>query len=324
MNEEANTWALVLAGGDGTRLRSLTTRPGARPVPKQFCSLHDGPSLLQEALFRARAVTSDRYTTAVVAAHHRHWWEPMLWSLPPANIVVQPENRGTANGILLPLLHIVERDPSARIVILPADHHVREESVLALSLRHAVEQLQWRFDETLLLGLKPEECDPDLGYILPGPTDGRRALEVKQFVEKPSMALAGELIEQGGLWNSFIVISTAQALLSLFRRRLPEVVKDMRAAVQSDLYDSSGGLATAALYERLPAVDFSREILQGNESRLRVLPVPRCGWSDLGTPQRVADALRHVPSSVQSFSDSIATAYMSLAAQHARLQAASL
>lgn len=133
------------------------------------------------------------------------------------------------------------------------------------------------------------------------------------------MALARELIEQGGLWNSFIVVSTAQALLSLFRRRIPQVVMDMRAAVQSDLYDSSGGLATASLYERLPAVDFSREILQGHESRLRVLPVPRCGWSDLGTPQRVADALRHVSSSTKPFSDTVTTAYMSLAAQHARL-----
>jgi len=80
-------------------------------VPKQFCSLRGGASLLDEALARGEAVTSRSRVLAVVAGCHRRWWEGALRSLPPDNVIVQPENKGTAAGLLLPLLHIVTRDP---------------------------------------------------------------------------------------------------------------------------------------------------------------------------------------------------------------------
>jgi mannose-1-phosphate guanylyltransferase len=199
--------------------------------------------------------------------------------LPAANVIVQPENRGNAHGVLLSLLHIIECDPGAQLVLLPSDHHVRQEAILARALRQAVEQLRWRFDETVLLGFEPEEADPELGYILPGRSDGRGALEVAQFVEKPAIAQTHELIGRGGLWNGFIMASTAQALLGLFQRRVPGIVKEMRAAVQRDRASPMPESAIAKLYDRLPTMDFSRDILQGQEAQLRVLPVASCGDS---------------------------------------------
>lgn len=315
MCEHASTWALVLAAGEGTRLRSLTTSASGASIPKQFCSLRDGPSLLYEALGRARGVTSASHTCVVVAEQHRRWWESLEHWLPTENILVQPRNRGTANGILLPLLHIIERDPSAQIVILPSDHHVRLESVLARSLRKAVEQLQWRFDETLLLGLEPEETDPELGYIVPGRSDGRGALQVQQFIEKPPMRAAHELIANGALWNAFILATTAPALLALFQRRMPEIVGEMCAAVHSDRSTSREACAVSQLYDHLAELDFSRDILQGHEDCLRVLPVPPCGWSDLGSPRRVADALRRASASQHAAPAYAGMGHLNLAAQ---------
>lgn len=322
MYGKVNTWALVLAAGEGTRLRSLTTAPSGTTIPKQFCSLYEGPSLLHEALARADAVASNACSCAVVAEQHRRWWEGSLSSLPAANVIAQPANRGTANGILLPLLHIVERDPNAQIVLLPSDHHVRCESVLTSALHRAIEQLQWRFDETLLLGLEPEEADPELGYIVPGGSDGRGALQVEQFVEKPPAAQARALIRRGALWNAFIVASTAQALLALFRRRIPKIVDEMRAAVRSDLRGGVHGYATGQLYGRLPFVDFSRDILPGQEARLVVFPVSPCGWSDLGTPERVAETLARAPTSGPAPTRRAILGHLSLAAQHERLRSA--
>jgi mannose-1-phosphate guanylyltransferase len=292
-----NTWALVLAAGEGTRLRTQTTASCGTVIPKQFCSLRHGRSLLENALGRAGAVATTLRISAIVAKQHRCWWEPQLCRLPAENLIVQPENRGTAHAVLLSLLHIVECDPGAQLVLLPSDHHVRHEAILARALRQAVEQLRWRFDETVLLGFEPEEADPELGYILPGRSDGRGALEVAQFVEKPAIAQTHELIGRGGLWNAFIMASTAQALLGLFRRRVPGIVKEMRAAVQRDRASPMPGSAIAKLYDRLPTIDFSRDILQGQETQLRVLPVASCGWSDLGTPERVARALQLVADS---------------------------
>ena len=118
---------MVLAGGEGSRLQGLTRNVHGVVVPKQFCSLQGGPSLLQEALQRAATVASMQRVGTVVAAQHRQWWTSMLGLLRPRNIFVQPHNRGTAHGILLPLLRIADLDPDATVVLLPADHHLRNE-----------------------------------------------------------------------------------------------------------------------------------------------------------------------------------------------------
>lgn len=318
MSEQSHTWALVLAAGEGSRLRALTTAPSGTSVPKQFCSLYDGPSLLQEALSRALAVAPEARTCAVVAEQHRRWWQSTLGSLPAENVVIQPQNRGTAIGILLPLLQILSRDVEARVVLLPSDHHVREETLLTSVIADALEQLEWRHHECVLLGLEPEEPDPELGYIVPGSNDGRGAFMVRRFVEKPSPAIARELIEAGGLWNAFIVVSTALALLELFLARVPGIVNAMRRAYEWDEEARSNGAAMTELYKKLPILDFSRDIIAGQESAVRTLPVPPCGWSDLGTPKRVADALRRCPPPPVAPRLRAGVEHLSLAEQHRR------
>jgi len=314
-----NTWALVLAAGEGSRLRALTTHRGVA-VPKQFCSLVGGPSLLEEAILRAQAIVPRQRVCTVVAEQHRVWWEEALRFMPRRNVIVQPQNRGTAVGLLLPLLHIAQRDPQARVVILPSDHYVRDEAVLARSLRQAASRLAFDTKNLWLLGISPEEADPELGYIVPGNRDEAGALSVAQFVEKPPMTLARLMIERGGLWNAFILAGAVSAILRLFYLRYPQLLNDMRAAVHLDASSPDEAVAATDLYPRLPELDFSRHVLEGSETALRVLPVPACGWSDLGTPRRVSEALRRL--SPNGTASQETASILNLAAQHARLQLA--
>ena len=136
------------------------------------------------------------------------------------------------------------------------------------------------------------------------------------------MTLARSLIERGGMWNAFILAAPVRAFIRLFELRYPDIVAEMRAVVGRDRTDPQIPLAATELYGRLPELDFSRHVLEGAEQSLRVLPVPACGWSDLGTPKRVAEALRRLESDERSFSSLNPTAYLNLAAQHARLQMA--
>jgi mannose-1-phosphate guanylyltransferase len=320
MPSHTDTWALVLAAGEGSRLRALTTAASGTTIPKQFCSLHDGPSLLHEALCRAGAVASNQRTCSVVAAQHRGWWETALESLPTENIFVQPKNRGTAHGILLPLLSILERDPKARLVILPSDHHVRDEAIMSESLRRASVWSCWRHDEMLLLGMNPEEADPELGYIVPGRSASQGALNVERFIEKPTREEAQTLLALGALWNAFIVATTAQALLATFRRRMADSVFSIRNALRQDRDTAGAAQAVAALYEQLPDRDFSRHVLHGEELHLHVLPVPSCGWSDLGTPKRIAEVLQRFSQPARNQMFAARGPVLSLAAQHSRLQ----
>ncbi|MBL0897403.1 MAG: transposase [Reyranella sp.] len=193
-----NTWAVVLAAGDGSRLSSLTTDATGIAVPKQFCSLAGGATLLQETLRRAHSVCGRERVTAIVAEHHRRWWRGALWALPDANVIVQPRNRGTANGVLLAALSIATRDPLARLVFLPSDHYVRDEARLSAALREAA-TVRLRAGELVLLGMEPEDTDPELGYVVPsGPSRPGELPRVSRFVEKPSTVVAADLIAPDG------------------------------------------------------------------------------------------------------------------------------
>lgn len=296
MNEAqgARTWALVLAAGEGSRLSSLTTDANGITIPKQYCSLHGGPSLLAATLDRARTVVPGERVWVIVAEQHGHWWSEITEEVPSANIIVQPQNRGTANGILLSLLKILARDARARIVVLPSDHHFSDEGVATRALAAAVEGLSARSSDIVLLGIEPDDADAELGYIVPGEHDGRDTLPVQRFLEKPEIEVARRLVSEGALWNSLIFAAAGQGLLRLFERRCPEVVASMRVAVHEPAPPMQVSSSLSALYARLRTVDFSRHILESAADCLRVCQVPRCGWTDLGTVRRVAATLNRL------------------------------
>jgi len=303
--KKGHTWALVLAAGEGSRLQGLVRETYGLAIPKQFCSLFGGKSLLETALLRGAKLAHEEHVCTVVAEQHRHFWRPPLSTLGDDNIIVQPFNRGTANGVLYPLLRILQRDPEASVVLLPSDHHVEDEALFNDSIRQALLRLDEHPEHVHLLGIEPNSPDGELGYIVPGEDTGRSSLKVLQFVEKPSVDQARDLIKEGGLWNAFIVVAKARALLDLFNRRLPEIVIEMKAIVEYSLRSARSSSVLSQLYARLPTVDFSRHVLQGQEERLRVVPVPECGWSDLSTPKSLMAVLRRSSGMHQSVMSSL-------------------
>lgn len=321
--DAGHNWALVLAAGEGSRLQSLTTTASGIAVPKQFCSLGGGDSLLHNALRRAHAVAMPERICAIVAEQHRRWWQALPLDVVPENLIRQPSNRGTANGILLPLLRIIHRDPDATLLVLPSDHYVRNEEVLASSLQLATLGLERDRDHLILLGITPEDADPELGYIVANDASGATIRSVCAFVEKPTTNAARELIAAGGVWNSFIFAAHAQTLLRAFEERCGAIVGEMRNILTLPCDSATRDAHLADLYGRLPQLDFSRDILQRSPSALKVLTVPACGWSDLGTPRRVAETVhRYKPMRDSSDSGVTAiTAFLDLAARQAHVGA---
>jgi mannose-1-phosphate guanylyltransferase len=325
MISSRGAWALVLAGGEGKRLRVLTTEPSGTPVPKQFCSLRGERSLIEEAIDRGAALVDTERICAIVAAEHRRWWSESaaLARLPPDNLIVQPTNRGTAVGILYAMLHIAAKDPDATVVLLPSDHHVANEGILRDSLVAALQAAMRSRSGPVLLGLEPDNADTELGYIVPGARDPSGGYRVRQFVEKPSVTVASWLIESGALWNMFIIVAAIESLIDLFRPRWHPLISELQALVPLD--QSSGlkairELNLAQRYARLPEVDFSKHILAGQEPSLRLMRVRPCGWSDLGTPRRLRETLRRLPPHDYAAAVSRRSAYVNLAAQDDRLQ----
>jgi hypothetical protein len=130
MSGSRHVWALVLAAGDGARIAVFTRDASGRAVPKQYCSFGAPVSLLRRAIDRAaRMVAADRLAI-VVAEQHRPWWEEELAAFPPARRVIQPENKGTAIGLLLGVTDVLRHDPSARFIVFPSDHDLLATSLV--------------------------------------------------------------------------------------------------------------------------------------------------------------------------------------------------
>jgi mannose-1-phosphate guanylyltransferase len=289
---QRQTWAVVLAAGDGVRLSALTTDERGCVVPKQFCSLNGGRSLLQDALIRARRIVASARVCVIVARQHERHWRPVLWSLPERNVIVQARNCGTGNGVLLSLLHVLERDRLARVVFFPADHYVRDEATLGEAVSAVTTEDHCERGGVTLVGIEPDDLDPELGYIVPDGPAGVGTRGVLRFVEKPTATIARDLIRRGAVWNSFIFSARAESLLELMRSRQPEIVAEMTGAFARRQEQGADIRFLDPLYKNLPLMDFSRHVAEGAEAALRVSAAPACGWTDLGTPRRVVQTVQ--------------------------------
>jgi mannose-1-phosphate guanylyltransferase len=265
----------------------MTTDESGEPVPKQYCSLGPGPSLVRRAIQRASGVVALDRVVPVVVRHHARWWEKELADLPRENVVVAPLNRGTSPGLLLPLLHVVRRDPAAIVLVLPSDHHVDDEGALREALERAFMAAADDPDRVVLLGVTPTEPDPGYGWILPESSERDRVVGIAAFCEKPPLDRAKTLMNAGALWNSFMLVATARALLSLFATAQPELLRRFGLLAEPGSEPWSPWVLTS-LHERVDSQDFSRDVLERCIGRLRLLRVPSCGWTDMGTPERVA------------------------------------
>ncbi len=278
-------WVVVLAAGDGTRLVEWTRDGEGRSVPKQYFSFGAGESMLARTLARAEQLVPPTRILTVVAEQHREWWGRELRHCPAENIVVQPRNCGTAAGILLPLMRLVNRDPDAVVLVLPSDHYVDREEVLRRSIEQAIRHVGRKPWNVVLLGIEPDDPDPEYGWIQAAPAEGGGTRSVLAFVEKPKAAEAARLMAEGALVNSFIFVATRRQLLHLYEQSQPALLRRYMTALPRRGW---GHEAVEALYRFLPVHDFSRDLLQPMAAALSLLPVPPCGWTDLGTPGRVA------------------------------------
>ena len=297
MHKFKHAWAMILAGGDGHRLSDLTTDATGIPVPKQYCSLLGGPSLLDETIRRAATVVYHRRISVIVSGQHTRWWRRALPERLVPHVVVQPRNCGTGNGILLQLMHVLRHDAAAEVLMLPADHYIEDERVLANAMSCALEHVGQVPEHVVLLGMPAQVPDPDLGYIMSGPPDATGTCPVLDFIEKPSSSQARELIARGAMWNAFIIAARASTLLRVYEQAVPHVVNAMRNALGVERGRTA---RLEQLYERLPHVDFSHEIIhEAPPGALQVVPVGGCGWSDLGTPEHLGTTLSRLPGSAR-------------------------
>jgi mannose-1-phosphate guanylyltransferase/mannose-6-phosphate isomerase len=287
-----NLWAIVLAGGEGTRLSTLTRAVHGHDMPKQFAALWGGRTFLARTLDRIGSIVPRERTVVVVPEDFKVLAQEQLDEYPGVKVVCQPCNRGTGAGVLLPLVHVLANDPGARVVVFPSDHHVHRESPFRDAIRRAVMATDLAPSRTTLVGAAAESADPDLGWIDCACNDGpltARAWGVNAFVEKPDPATALELLRKGALWNTMIIASTGQSLWDLADRHIPAVCWCFMTYWALIGHRGADDFLRG-IYPGLPVTDFCRDVLQPAKG-LTVTPMIDAGWSDCGTPERLFRAM---------------------------------
>ena len=270
------THAVILAGGWGERLWPMSTRRR----PKQLLTLGGDRPLVAEALARVSDLISPETTLVLTSASLRDAILSALPGVPPDRVVGEPVGRNTAPAIALAAHVLVRTDPDAIMVVLPADHVVRDvdafRETLGLALKAAGGERA-----LVTLGVRPTRAETGYGYIRcgePSATDG--VLLVDRFVEKPDAQTARAYVEDGSyLWNSGMFVWRADRVLEEVARHLPDLWSALDAVSGSP---GSEGFLEEVLrfYEAAPAISIDYGIM---EHAANVLVVPAgFDWDDVG------------------------------------------
>jgi mannose-1-phosphate guanylyltransferase len=279
--------SLLLAGGDGTRLQDLTREIAGEPIPKQYCPLFKGSSLLEATITRAQLFSPRNQINVIVNQSHLSLARNQLQMLPKDNIFVQPLNRDTGPGLIFALLQLQRVYPDAIVAVFPTDHYVENDLDFIAHVRHAADTISLLQDKIAILGIVPERPETSYGYILPAAPlkFSRNIYHVEAFMEKPNSLHAGDIIAQGGLWNTFVMIFRLSRMMELLQQYAP-----CQFAEMSELRDVPE--KAAKIYHSIDSWNLSTHFLARIPQHLVMVEVADVEWSDWGTRESIERTYR--------------------------------
>ncbi len=294
-------WGLVLAAGDGRRLGGYIRELKGTALPKQYVNVIGRRSMLEHTFDRAeRLIPPSRILTIVSQEHLRHIEaRKQLASRPAGTVILQPENKETGPGILLPLMHLYKRCPEAVVALFPSDHFILEEGRFTNHVELAAQAVARNPDRIVLLATEPRWPETEYGYMVPCDEGGQLsfwgARRVSHFAEKPGLDGARRLAAAGGLWNTMIMVFKAKNLLNLTKTLYPDLYQRFYGILDV-LGEASEKTRVKELYRNLEPLNFSKDIMQKVLAEfpwsVYVLPMLNVYWSDWGSSQRIAQALQ--------------------------------
>ncbi len=261
-------WAVVLAGGSGTRFWPLSTPEN----PKQLLPLAGSTSTAEEAIERLTGLIPRERILVVTGAALAARLQQAL-NLPAANVLVEPRAASTAPALIWATSEARRRDPEAEVLSLHADWAVGD----AASFRRTADEalaIARQYQRLVTVGVVPSRPETGYGYIVPGAPLGDGARTVARFSEKPDAATALDLMAAGALWNSGLFAWTAERLLAEVQAHTPEVAPYVRSLEAGDV---------AEFFRNVTPISIDVGVLE--RSAAVAVVSGSFAWDDIGTWQ---------------------------------------
>lgn len=272
-------FALIMAGGAGTRLWPLSRDAHSKPS----LHLYSDQSMFQIAVERLHPLFSPEQILVVASQKHIADLSAQVPQIPLENYIVEPEGRGTASAIGLAAVHLLKRDPEATMAVLTADHYIGKPEVFRGVVQAALELAQQ--DYIVTLGIRPTWPSTQYGYIEQagsiGEANGYKAYQTKRFVEKPNLNNAQTMLSLGNYtWNSGMFIWKVSVIMNEFRQQMPDLHANLlRIAKCIDTPDYQNYLEPIWAGIVKQTIDYG---IMENAKNVLVIPADM-DWLDVGT-----------------------------------------
>lgn len=279
MLPENSAWAVVLAGGSGSRFwpRSRQT------LPKQLLKIFGENTLIQDTLHRLEPLIPSTRQLIITHQLQAELIREQLPDWPAENLIAEPLGRNTAACIALAARLLLARDPDALMLILPADHMIQEQAIFQQQLAEAL-QFAASGPWLVTLGVEPDRPETGYGYLqIAAGSEG--FCKVLKFVEKPDLERARTYLAGGDyLWNSGMFIWRAATIWAELQSHCPAICQALETLPDSPLSADFQPRLEAA-YQSLPAISIDYAVLEKSTQVYTLRG--RFGWSDVGSWESV-------------------------------------
>jgi mannose-1-phosphate guanylyltransferase len=273
-------YASILAGGSGERFWPLSRRA----LPKQLLRLVSNRSLLEATVSRLEGVIPPERILVLTNVDQEKGVRDALKKFPACNIIAEPSKRDTAAAVALGVAWVAARDHTAAMVVLPADHVIKETAAFQKVIREAVEAAEAK-SALITIGIRAASANPGFGYIEMGElVSGKPGLyRVVRFREKPNVDLAESFIRKGNFrWNAGMFVWTVPTILTEFNRHAPEFARFIAVMTSPGAFERNW----ADKFSNLPRTSFDYAVME-HADRVLVLEAD-FDWDDIGGWQAVA------------------------------------
>jgi mannose-1-phosphate guanylyltransferase/mannose-6-phosphate isomerase len=267
---------VLLSGGVGSRLWPVSRATH----PKQFLPLVGEDSMLQETLQRTTGLQAAA-PIVVCNEEHRFMVAEQLrqMDIQAGALILEPKGRNTAPAVALAAVQAVAADPDAVLLVLPADHLIKDVGAFVAAVDKALPLAQE--GKLMTFGVVPTAPETGYGYIKCGSALADDLFQLERFVEKPDADTARDYLESGGyLWNSGMFLLRAQTYLDELAKRAPEIHSCCQQAMDAATVDMVFVRPDAALFEQCPSDSIDYAVMEKTDAG-GVVSLD-CGWSDVG------------------------------------------